>query len=85
MSDEEPYLELVRTCTKIALRCLEHDRYKRPTIGQIVNELNEKESIMQFPQASSIDGGSSIDQVQIQNFFSKYSLLFIYKMLHVIY
>lgn len=30
----------VRTCIEIALRCVDHDRAKRPTIAQIVNELS---------------------------------------------
>ena len=30
----------VRTCIEMALRCVETDRAQRPTITQIVNELN---------------------------------------------
>lgn len=29
----------VKTCIEIALKCLEDDRQKRPTIGEIVDEL----------------------------------------------
>uniref|UniRef100_A0ACD5ZEI1 Uncharacterized protein n=2 Tax=Avena sativa TaxID=4498 RepID=A0ACD5ZEI1_AVESA len=63
MLDVESSLELVRICTKIGLRCLEDDRHTRPTIGEIVDELNEIETTMQFSHALSIDGGSSTDQV----------------------
>lgn len=40
----------IQTCLKIALRCVEADRAKRPTITEIVDELykldNEKRSLM---------------------------------------
>ena len=32
--------EEVNTCIKIALKCVEDDRTRRPTIAQIVNELS---------------------------------------------
>ncbi|XP_037438896.1 putative receptor-like protein kinase At4g00960 [Triticum dicoccoides] len=32
--------EEIKTCIGIALRCLEDDRHKRPTIVEIINELN---------------------------------------------
>uniref|UniRef100_A0A0A9CC39 Uncharacterized protein n=1 Tax=Arundo donax TaxID=35708 RepID=A0A0A9CC39_ARUDO len=31
----------IKTCIKIALRCVEADRVKRPTIAEIVDELNK--------------------------------------------
>ncbi|XP_037450532.1 cysteine-rich receptor-like protein kinase 6 [Triticum dicoccoides] len=34
-------LEQVRTCTKLALRCVEFDREKRPDIREIIDELNK--------------------------------------------
>lgn len=34
-------LEEVKICISIGLRCVEHDRNKRPTMEAIVNELNE--------------------------------------------
>ncbi|VAI40113.1 unnamed protein product [Triticum turgidum subsp. durum] len=32
--------EEIKTCIGIALRCLEDDQHKRPTIVEIINELN---------------------------------------------
>lgn len=31
----------IRTCIEIALRCVETDRVKRPTISEILDELNK--------------------------------------------
>lgn len=36
----------VSKCLEIALRCVEHDRHERPSIGEIVNRLNEVESLI---------------------------------------
>ncbi|XP_006662821.1 receptor like protein kinase S.2-like [Oryza brachyantha] len=41
----EAYCQQVKTCTEIALKCLETDREKRPTIVEIISEINEKEAI----------------------------------------
>uniref|UniRef100_A0ACD5XIL2 Uncharacterized protein n=1 Tax=Avena sativa TaxID=4498 RepID=A0ACD5XIL2_AVESA len=42
----ELYSEQVKTCIEIAMRCVKADRRKRPSIGDIVNELNEKEAMI---------------------------------------
>ncbi|KAF6998610.1 hypothetical protein CFC21_014717 [Triticum aestivum] len=42
---EESYFEQVKRCIEIALNCVETDRQKRPTIGNIVNTLNETETL----------------------------------------
>ncbi|VAH40198.1 unnamed protein product [Triticum turgidum subsp. durum] len=47
----ESYCIQVKRCTEIALSCVEVDRHKRPTIGNILNELNETETSSQFPDA----------------------------------
>lgn len=41
----EPYCKQVKRCIEIAFSCMEVDRHKRPTIGDIINELNETETI----------------------------------------
>uniref|UniRef100_J3N6U1 Protein kinase domain-containing protein n=1 Tax=Oryza brachyantha TaxID=4533 RepID=J3N6U1_ORYBR len=41
----EAYFQQVKTCTEIALKCLETDREKRPTIAEIISEINEKEAM----------------------------------------
>lgn len=38
------YSKQVKRCMEIALRCVEADRYKRPSIGDIVKQLNEIET-----------------------------------------
>ncbi|XP_044433165.1 protein PSK SIMULATOR 2 isoform X2 [Triticum aestivum] len=42
----ESYSEQVKRCTEIAVSCVEADRSKRPSIGEIVNKLNETETII---------------------------------------
>ncbi|CAO2149658.1 unnamed protein product [Urochloa humidicola] len=37
----------VKTCIQIALRCVEADRAKRPTIREIIDKLNEMETVRQ--------------------------------------
>ncbi|CAL4993824.1 unnamed protein product [Urochloa decumbens] len=37
----EAYCHQVKTCTNIALKCLDEDRHKRPDIVNIIGELNE--------------------------------------------
>ncbi|KAG8090154.1 hypothetical protein GUJ93_ZPchr0011g27002 [Zizania palustris] len=44
-SDEACSLQLT-TCLQIALRCVEKDRAKRPTIREIVDEMNEMDDII---------------------------------------
>ncbi|CAM0948143.1 unnamed protein product [Alopecurus aequalis] len=58
----ESYCEQIRRCAMIALTCVEVDRHKRPTIGDIINELNETNTISQFLDASQNTTGSSMDQ-----------------------
>ncbi|TKW15106.1 hypothetical protein SEVIR_5G209500v4 [Setaria viridis] len=43
----------VRTCIEIALRCVDHDRAKRPTIAQIVNELSNIGTAKNSPAGQS--------------------------------
>uniref|UniRef100_A0ACD5VAF5 Uncharacterized protein n=2 Tax=Avena sativa TaxID=4498 RepID=A0ACD5VAF5_AVESA len=54
--------EQVKTCIEIALRCVEVDREKRPTIAEIVDELNK------------VDTAESSCIGQIANFQCKYAL-----------
>ncbi|KAM3296841.1 hypothetical protein ACQJBY_038940 [Aegilops geniculata] len=51
--------EQVKTCIEIALRCMEVDREKRPTIAEIVDELN------------LVDTAESLPTGQVANFRSK--------------
>lgn len=43
----DSYSEQVKKCIEIALSCVEAHRSKRPSIGLIVNELNETETLIQ--------------------------------------
>uniref|UniRef100_A0ACD5V7H0 Uncharacterized protein n=1 Tax=Avena sativa TaxID=4498 RepID=A0ACD5V7H0_AVESA len=42
--EPEAYYEQVKTCIEIALRCVEADRHKRPSIRDIVDKMNETET-----------------------------------------
>lgn len=42
----EAYCQQVKTCTEIALNCLEPDRHKRPGIAEIILRLNEMETMI---------------------------------------
>ncbi|XP_024319298.1 uncharacterized protein LOC100831776 isoform X4 [Brachypodium distachyon] len=42
----ESYCQQVKKCLKLALSCVEHERLKRPSIGEIVNMLNETETFI---------------------------------------
>uniref|UniRef100_A0A0E0MDT3 Protein kinase domain-containing protein n=2 Tax=Oryza punctata TaxID=4537 RepID=A0A0E0MDT3_ORYPU len=44
-SSLEAYHQQVKTCTEIALKCVETDRHKRPNILDIVNKINETETV----------------------------------------
>lgn len=59
----ESHSEQVKRCVQIALSCVEPDRRKRPSIGDIVNELIETESMIEFTDALQSDIGSSVDQM----------------------
>ena len=48
----------------MALTCVEVDRHKRPTIGNILNKLYETENASQFPDALLKDPGSTKNQVR---------------------
>ncbi|XP_015697973.1 serine/threonine-protein kinase TAO2-like [Oryza brachyantha] len=41
----EAYRQQVKTCTEIALKCVETDRHKRPNILDVINEINETETM----------------------------------------
>ncbi|XP_048554034.1 uncharacterized protein LOC125535013 isoform X3 [Triticum urartu] len=48
----EGHFQQVKKCLEIAVRCVEYDRHKRPTIGEIVRMLNETETSL-IPQIDS--------------------------------
>uniref|UniRef100_A0A0E0R5U7 Protein kinase domain-containing protein n=1 Tax=Oryza rufipogon TaxID=4529 RepID=A0A0E0R5U7_ORYRU len=48
-SSLEAYRQQVKTCTEIALKCVEIDRHKRPNILDIVNKINETETMTGKP------------------------------------
>ncbi|KAM3198718.1 hypothetical protein ACQJBY_073717 [Aegilops geniculata] len=56
----EPYCEQVKRCIEIALSCVDADRHKRPTMGVIIEKLNETEPALQSVGASMTKTGSSI-------------------------
>lgn len=72
----ESYAEQVKTCIKIALRCVDADRHKRPNIGDIIDELNETEIATQFSQALTIDPVStSVGEQMCPRMFAKNELV----------
>lgn len=67
MDKVEADAKQVNKCIEIALSCVEADRRKRPSIGDIVKALNETETLIlhktsEFPHRRS-DLGLSTDQV----------------------
>nr|ACS49628.1 protein kinase-3 [Oryza coarctata] len=46
VSSLQAYLNQVKTCTEIALKCLDIDRHKRPNIVDIINWINENEAMI---------------------------------------
>jgi predicted RND superfamily exporter protein len=42
----EAYCQQVNICTEIAIRCMETDRHKRPTVVDIIQKLNETETVV---------------------------------------
>ncbi|KAM0830591.1 hypothetical protein ACQ4PT_066094 [Festuca glaucescens] len=42
----DAYCEQVNVCTEIALSCMEIDRHKRPSIEDIINQLNDTEAMI---------------------------------------
>ena len=59
----ESYSEQIKRCIEIALTCVEVDRHKRPTAGDIVNKLNEVDIMVQLTEVLGNDPGSSVEQV----------------------
>lgn len=62
----ESYSEQVKRCIEIAVSCVDEDRHKRPSIGDIINKLNKTETIHElpnFPHALRNDTESFMDQV----------------------
>ena len=53
----ELYSEQVKSCIKIALSCVEADRRRRPTIGDIVNMLTDTETLENYHGAK---GGATL-------------------------
>ena len=60
------YSEQVMECIEMALSCVENDRGKRPSIGDIIDKLNQMETK---------DQRSSIDQVPCYTFLLLFSSL----------
>lgn len=61
----ESYSEQVKRCIEIAVSCVDEDRHKRPSIGDIINKLNKTETIHElpnFPHALRNDTESFMDQ-----------------------
>uniref|UniRef100_M8CJ62 non-specific serine/threonine protein kinase n=1 Tax=Aegilops tauschii TaxID=37682 RepID=M8CJ62_AEGTA len=59
----EPYSKQVKRCIEIALNCVDADRHKRPSIGEIINVLNETEIAIQVLGASMNHTGSSMNKI----------------------
>lgn len=66
----EAYCEQVNICTEIALSCMEIDRHKRPTIADIIHQLNDTEAVIE--QALSLSASSHSlmqgDLLKVQTF-----------------
>ncbi|XP_048548950.1 uncharacterized protein LOC125528538, partial [Triticum urartu] len=58
----EPYSKQVKRCIEVALSCVDPDRHKRPSIGEIINVLNETETAIQVPGASMNHTGSTLNK-----------------------
>ncbi|XP_044453845.1 receptor-like serine/threonine-protein kinase ALE2 isoform X2 [Triticum aestivum] len=52
------YSEQAKRCIEIALRCVDADRHKRPSMGVIMDQLNETETAIQLLEVSWNDTGS---------------------------
>lgn len=59
----ESYSEQVKRCIEIALSCLEADRRKRPSIGDIIRKLNETETMLQTSSGFTNDQGLSFSSI----------------------
>ena len=62
-------LQEVKTCIGIALRCLEDDRNKRPTIREIVDEFNR----IDIENLSLVD--ETVDELDIDIFSLTHEVL----------
>ncbi|CAO2147857.1 unnamed protein product [Urochloa humidicola] len=63
----DSYAKQVMTCIKLALRCVEVDRHKRPTIGEIIFELNE-DTVEQFsPALTNNPVSTSVEEQNKEN------------------
>ncbi|CAO2149657.1 unnamed protein product [Urochloa humidicola] len=61
----------VKTCIQIALRCVEADRAKRPTIREIIDKLNEMETVRQslvgqIPECNILERRLAIDPLELR-------------------
>jgi hypothetical protein len=56
----EAYCQQVKTCTEIALNCMEKDRDRRPGISEIILRLNEMETMI---DELKNDAESPLDEV----------------------
>uniref|UniRef100_A0ACD5ZFU7 Uncharacterized protein n=1 Tax=Avena sativa TaxID=4498 RepID=A0ACD5ZFU7_AVESA len=52
-ADIDLYYEQIKRCSEIALKCVERDRKKRPSIEDIVKMLNVTECMIPFPPTNS--------------------------------
>ncbi|XP_066359547.1 cysteine-rich receptor-like protein kinase 43 isoform X5 [Miscanthus floridulus] len=58
----EAYCQQVKTCTEIALNCMEEDRHTRPGIAAIILSLNEMETMI---EELKNDAESGLDEVHV--------------------
>lgn len=56
----------VKKCVEIALRCVVPDRNKRPSIKDVVDELEKLEAVIK--KMSLPSGDSKVQSVQVQSF-----------------
>ncbi|KAM0909156.1 hypothetical protein ACQ4PT_014977 [Festuca glaucescens] len=59
----DSYAEQVKICIKMALNCVDADRHRRPSIGDIIRELGEKETT-QFYEVLTVNnpGSTSVSE-----------------------
>lgn len=62
---EEAWPHQVDKCLEIGLKCIERDRHKRPKIREIINQLNEVESMREgsVPHESRNEPGPELSKV----------------------
>lgn len=61
---EEAWPHQVDKCLEIGLKCIERDRHKRPKIREIINQLNEVESMREgsVPHESRNEPGPELSK-----------------------